>query len=59
MEAGSLHRQLIARYRFGPACRQVEVEAIWGEPLRRASAAGAKLPKLEMLYALLKAVCKG
>ncbi len=31
----------------------VEIAAIWGEPLRRASAAGAQLPRLEMLHALL------
>jgi 2-dehydropantoate 2-reductase len=34
--------------------REVEVESIWGEPLRRAQAAGASVPRLEMLYALLK-----
>ncbi|MDQ8185181.1 2-dehydropantoate 2-reductase [Pelagicoccus sp. SDUM812002] len=38
--------------------RPVEVEAIWGEPLRQAKAAGVKMPKLEMLYALLKNICK-
>ncbi len=38
--------------------RQVEVESIWGEPLRQARAAGAKLPKLEMLYAVLRSVCR-
>ncbi len=32
----------------------VEVEAIWGEPLRQAQAAGAQLPRLEMLHALLQ-----
>jgi 2-dehydropantoate 2-reductase len=36
------------------AGREVEVEAIWGEPLRRAQAAGAEMPHLEKLYALLK-----
>ncbi len=35
------------------AGRAVEVEAIWGEPCRRALAAGADVPRLEMLYALL------
>lgn len=30
--------------------RPVEVEAIWGEPLRRAEAAGASLPKMRALY---------
>jgi 2-dehydropantoate 2-reductase len=36
------------------AGREVEVEAIWGEPLRRAQAAGASVPRLEKLYAALK-----
>ncbi|HWZ95941.1 MAG TPA: 2-dehydropantoate 2-reductase [Opitutaceae bacterium] len=36
------------------AGREVEVEAIWGEPLRRAQAAGAHVPRLEKLYASLK-----
>ena len=30
------------------------VESIWGEPLRRAKAAGAAVPKLDALYAQLK-----
>ena len=34
--------------------REVEVESIWGEPLRRAQKVGAAVPRLEMLYALLK-----
>jgi 2-dehydropantoate 2-reductase len=38
------------------AGREVEIEPIWGEPLRRAQAAGAKVPRLEMLYELLKSV---
>lgn len=38
--------------------RPVEVEAIWGEPLRQAKAAGVSMPKLEMLYALLKQICR-
>jgi 2-dehydropantoate 2-reductase len=36
------------------AGREVEVEAIWGEPLRRAQAAGASVPRLEKLYGELK-----
>ncbi|HTB81404.1 MAG TPA: 2-dehydropantoate 2-reductase [Opitutaceae bacterium] len=36
------------------AGREVEVEAIWGEPLRRAQAAGASVPRLAVLYARLK-----
>lgn len=36
------------------AGREVEVEAIWGEPLRRAQAAGLPMPRLAGLYAELK-----
>jgi 2-dehydropantoate 2-reductase len=38
------------------AGRPLEIEAIWGEPLRRATAAGAPAPRLEIVYALLKAL---
>ena len=38
------------------AGRPLEIEAIWGEPLRRAIAAGAPAPRLEIVYALLKAL---
>ena len=38
------------------AGREVEVEAIWGEPLRRARAAGAEMPHLAQLYDRLKQV---
>jgi 2-dehydropantoate 2-reductase len=38
------------------AGRALEVEAIWGEPLRRARAAGVEMPRLEQLYALLKSL---
>ena len=38
------------------AGRPLEIEAIWGEPLRRATAAGASVPRLEIVYALLKAL---
>ena len=34
--------------------RPVEVEAIWGEPLRQGVAAGAAMDRLRTLYALLK-----
>lgn len=34
--------------------RALEIEPIWGEPLRRACAAGAQTPRLEIVYALLK-----
>ena len=32
------------------AGRPLEIEAIWGEPLRRAQAAGVETPQLEKLY---------
>ena len=38
------------------AGRPLEIEAIWGEPLRRGKAAGAEMPQLEMLYPELKAL---
>jgi len=34
--------------------REIEIEAIWGEPLRRARAAGVAMPRLEDLYARLR-----
>jgi 2-dehydropantoate 2-reductase len=34
--------------------KPLEIEAIWGEPLRRATAAGVATPILETLYSLLK-----
>jgi 2-dehydropantoate 2-reductase len=40
------------------AGREVEVEAIWGEPLRRAQAAGLTMPRLEALYARLREVTR-
>ena len=36
--------------------REVEVESIWGEPARRAAAAGRPLPRIETLYFLLRAL---
>lgn len=36
------------------AGRALEIEAIWGEPLRRAQAQGATMPRLEELYSRLK-----
>jgi 2-dehydropantoate 2-reductase len=36
------------------AGRALEVEAIWGESVRRAAAAGAQMPRTEMIYVLLK-----
>ena len=38
------------------AGRELEVESIWGEPVRRAAAAGCPLPRMEMLYVLLRAL---
>lgn len=38
------------------AGRALELEAIWGEPLRRAQARGMAMPRLEELYARLKAL---
>jgi len=38
------------------AGRDVEVEPIWGEPLRRARAAGADVPRLALLYALIQSL---
>lgn len=40
------------------AGRPVEVESIWGEPLRAARAAGVAVPHLETLYWLLKKLCR-
>ena len=34
--------------------REVELEEIWGEPVRRARTQGAPVPRLEMLYWLIK-----
>ncbi len=36
--------------------RPVEVEAIWGEPLRQGLAAGAKMPRLALLHAIIRHV---
>lgn len=36
--------------------KPLEMEAIWGEPLRRGLGAGARMPRLEALYASLKAL---
>jgi len=36
------------------AGKPLEIEAIWGEPVRRARAAGAEMPRTEMIYELLK-----
>jgi 2-dehydropantoate 2-reductase len=39
------------------AGREVEVEPIWGEPLRRATAAGVPTPRLAHLYLRLRSLC--
>ncbi len=39
------------------AGREVEVEAIWGEPLRRAQARGLAMPRLARLHAELLRLC--
>jgi 2-dehydropantoate 2-reductase len=36
------------------AARPIEVEAIWGEPLRQGTAAGAVMPRLEMLHRVIR-----
>ena len=36
--------------------RPVEVEAIWGEPWRQGTGVGASMPRLEMLYHLLRRI---
>jgi 2-dehydropantoate 2-reductase len=38
------------------AGRRLEIEAIWGEPLRRAQCAGAFTPRLQELYEKLKTI---
>jgi len=34
--------------------RAIELEEIWGEPVRRAKTIGVPVPRLEMLYWLIK-----
>lgn len=40
------------------AGKAVEVESIWGEPLRRARGAGAAVPRLALLHSLLQQLCR-
>ncbi len=40
------------------AGREVEVEPIWGEPLRRARSAGIETPRLAHLYSRLLGLCR-
>jgi 2-dehydropantoate 2-reductase len=48
---GAYHPSSVVDFLAG---RDVEVEAIWGEPLRRAQAAGLAMPRLSALYAELR-----
>lgn len=67
IEEAFLRRQLEVTYPMGPykpsslidyeLGREVEVEAIWGEPLRQAEAIGVEAPRLQMLYWLLVSLC--
>jgi 2-dehydropantoate 2-reductase len=60
-----IKRQLVVTVGMGPyrpsslidfvEGRDVEVEGIWGEPLRRGQAAGVKMPETEKLVAEIKA----
>jgi 2-dehydropantoate 2-reductase len=38
------------------AGKRLEIDAIWGEPLRQASAVGAPTPRLELVHALLQSI---
>lgn len=38
------------------AGRPLEIEPIWGEPLRRGQAAGAEMPRLQLLYGALRSI---
>ncbi len=63
---GWIERMMADTARMGPyrpsslldflAGRAIEVEAIWGEPLRRAQRAGVLTPRLQTIYALLRAL---
>jgi 2-dehydropantoate 2-reductase len=39
--------------------KELEIEAIWGKPLRQAKQAGISLPHLERLYGHLKTLERG
>jgi 2-dehydropantoate 2-reductase len=41
------------------AGRPLEIEPIWGEPVRRAVAAGGQMPRTEIIYALLNQLDNG
>jgi len=48
---GTYHPSSLVDFREG---REVELEEIWGEPVRRAKTVGVPVPRLEMLYWLLQ-----
>ena len=50
---GSYRPSSMIDYELG---RPVEVESIWGEPLRQGLAAGAKMPRLALLHAVIQHV---
>jgi len=68
IEDAFLEKNLEVTYPMGPyepssvidynADRPVEVEAIWGEAVRQSLAAGESVPRLELLYHLLKVLAK-
>ncbi len=51
---GAYHPSSLIDFQNG---REVEIEAIWGEPLRQANAVGAELPELAALYREITAAC--
>jgi 2-dehydropantoate 2-reductase len=52
---GAYRASSLLDYQLG---RPVEVEAIWGEPLRKAQALGVATPALAQLYAVLQRLCR-
>ncbi len=62
--ASFMDEQIARSYSMGPyrpsslidyqAGRAVEVESIWGEPLRRATSAGVAVPRMRILHTLLR-----
>lgn len=67
IEDAFLRKQIEVTYPMGPykpsslidfqLGREVEVEAIWGEPMRRAESLWVAAPRLRMLYWLLRSLC--
>ncbi len=66
LESGAAAQQIRRTEEMGPykpstlldweVGKPLEIEPIWGEPLRRASAAGAETPGLEIIYASLNSL---